>query len=201
MRSSCSPVNALDTPSSPCTTISRAELVVRRGGFESLVIYDCRHRHTEHGHPGPTSSRRRRRPPRWEAFFLSSSSLCGTVCSRISRFTFSVSISAMTNDDADYRTKTTLRRNGTDVVHDVRRSSTSRLLTFAHGLDVRSVCKSSRTGRRSGGYVLGGWASAVAGMDSGGGARIVGGDLPFLFRHSNSQDSMNNDTDSRAKTT
>ncbi|KAF6742838.1 hypothetical protein DFP72DRAFT_1103317 [Ephemerocybe angulata] len=185
MRSSCSPVNALDTPSSPCTTISRAELVVRRGGFESLVIYDCRHRHTEHGHPGPTSSRRRRRPPRWEAFFLSSSSLCGTVCSRISRFTFSVSISAMTNDDADYRTKTTLRRNGTDVVHDVRRSSTSRLLTFAHGLDVRSVCKSSRTGRRSGGYVLGGWASAVAGMDSGGGARIVGGDLPFLFRHSN----------------
>ncbi|KAF6742837.1 hypothetical protein DFP72DRAFT_1103315 [Ephemerocybe angulata] len=169
MRSSCSPVNALDTPSSPCTTISRAELVVRRGGFESLVIYDCRHRHTEHGHPGPTSSRRRRRPPRWEAFFLSSSSLCGTVCSRISRFTFSVSISAMTNDDAG-------------LPHQDHLAQKWHRCRARH---VRSVCKSSRTGRRSGGYVLGGWASAVAGMDSGGGARIVGGDLPFLFRHSN----------------
>ncbi|KAF6742840.1 hypothetical protein DFP72DRAFT_1081223 [Ephemerocybe angulata] len=127
----------------------RVVLVVRRGGLESLVASD---RHIRQ--PSPAHGTAHVHRPVLVVDFahddgklFSGRARCAA---RMRRFVESISIRKTTNDDADYRTKTTLRRCATDIVHHARRSSTSRLLTFAHALDVRRVCKTSRTGRRTG---------------------------------------------------
>ncbi|KAF6742844.1 hypothetical protein DFP72DRAFT_1081226 [Ephemerocybe angulata] len=81
---------------------------------------------------------------------------------------FAVRHGVLKSHDADSRAKTTLRRNATDVVLDMC-VACARLPERGEGRDVW-LCA---------------WTAARHGMDGHGGARIVGGDLPLLFRHSN----------------